>query len=63
MRGMILEKIGPLRKKLLGKDAEQDGKVINPFIRLVTERAAGSAPLCEVCDRGCTGRKVPGARW
>ena len=41
VRGMILEKIGPLRKKLLGKDAEQDGKVINPFIRLVTERAAG----------------------
>ncbi len=41
VRGMILEKIGPLRKKLLGKDAEHDGKVINPFIRLVTERAAG----------------------
>lgn len=41
VRGMILEKIGPLRKKLLGKDDEQDGKVINPFIRLVTERAAG----------------------
>jgi tetratricopeptide (TPR) repeat protein len=41
IRGMILEKIGPLRRRLLAGDEEKDGEVINPFIERVTERAAG----------------------
>ena len=41
IRGMVLEKIGPLRKKLLAGEKEQEDTVVNPFIRLVTERAAG----------------------
>ena len=41
IRGMILEKIGPLRKKLLVGDREEGDVVINPFIKLVTERASG----------------------
>jgi tetratricopeptide (TPR) repeat protein len=41
IRGMLLEKIGPLRKKLLGHDREQGDAVMNPFIDLVAQRAAG----------------------
>jgi len=41
IRTMILNKIGPLRKKLLVQDHEQGEQVINPFIELVTKRAAG----------------------
>jgi len=41
IRTMILNKIGPLRKKLLLQDHEQGEQVINPFIELVTKRAAG----------------------
>ncbi|MDG2443526.1 MAG: tetratricopeptide repeat protein, partial [Luminiphilus sp.] len=41
IRGMILEKIGPLRKKLLSGDKQQGDEVMNPFIELVAERAAG----------------------
>ena len=41
IRGMVLEKIGPLRKKLLAGDKERGELVVNPFIDLVTVRAAG----------------------
>ena len=41
IRGMILEKIGPLRKKLLGNDKEKEEEVVNTFIDQVAERAAG----------------------
>jgi tetratricopeptide (TPR) repeat protein len=41
IRGMILEKIGPLRKRLLAQDREKGDTVVNPFIELVTQRAAG----------------------
>ena len=41
IRTMILNKIGPLRKKLLVQDQEQGELVINPFIDLVANRAAG----------------------
>ena len=41
IRAMVLEKIGPLRKKLLAGDKEKGDSVINPFIDLVTVRAAG----------------------
>jgi tetratricopeptide (TPR) repeat protein len=41
IRGMLLEKIGPLRKKLLANDKEKDDEISNPFIDLVAKRAAG----------------------
>jgi hypothetical protein len=41
IRGMILNKIGPLRKKLLQQDKEDAGQVLNPFVSLVTQRAGG----------------------
>lgn len=41
IRGMLLDKIGPLRKKLLRQDQEQGGDVVNPFIEGVCERAQG----------------------
>jgi tetratricopeptide (TPR) repeat protein len=41
IRAMVLEKIGPLRKKLLVGDKEKGDSVVNPFIDLVTMRAAG----------------------
>ncbi len=41
IRTMILNKIGPLRKRLLVQDQDQGEQVINPFIELVTKRAAG----------------------
>ena len=41
IRAMVLEKIGPLRKKLLAGDKEKGDSVVNPFIDLVTMRAAG----------------------
>ena len=41
IRGMILEKIGPLRKKLIRQDLEKGEAVVNPFIDLVTHRADG----------------------
>lgn len=42
IRGMILDKIGPLRKALLGNDQEEkDELVSNSFISHVTECAAG----------------------
>jgi WD40 repeat protein len=41
IREMILEKIGPLRKKLLLNDQETGDQVVNPFISRVTNRAAG----------------------
>ena len=41
IRGMILEKIGPLRRRLVAGDLERGDSVVNPFIELVTERAAG----------------------
>ena len=41
IRGMILEKIGPLRKQLLAQDREKGNTVLNPFIELVIQRAAG----------------------
>jgi tetratricopeptide (TPR) repeat protein len=41
IRAMMLEKIGPLRKKLLAGDKEKGDAVVNPFIDLVTQRAAG----------------------
>ncbi len=46
IRGMLLEKIGPLRKKLLINDEEKVGdkahnEVSNPFVELVASRADG----------------------
>ena len=41
IRGMILEKIGPLRRRLVAGDLERGDSVVNPFIEKVTERAAG----------------------
>jgi len=41
IRGMILEKIGPLKKRLVSNDVERKGEVINPFIDLVAKRAEG----------------------
>ena len=41
IRGMILEKIGPLRKRLLAQDREKGNTVLNPFIELATRRADG----------------------
>ena len=41
IRGMILDKVGPLRKILLRQDNEAEGNVTNPFLTLVTKRANG----------------------
>ena len=41
IRGMLFEKIGPLRKKLLQKDKEIGEDIVNPFIELVAKRADG----------------------
>ena len=41
IRGMLLDKIGPLRKKLLQNDKEKGEGVVNPFIDLVAKRADG----------------------
>ena len=41
IRGMIMEKIGPLKKKLLLQDKENSGTIVNPFIDLVVEKADG----------------------
>ncbi len=41
VRGMILEKIGPLRKKLLQNDQEKGLDIINPFVAEVARRAEG----------------------
>ncbi len=41
IRGMILEKIGPLKKKLLAGEKEKDDRVISPFVDLVAQRADG----------------------
>lgn len=41
IRGMLLEKIGPLRKKLVQKDKEIGEDIVNPFIELVAKRADG----------------------
>ncbi len=41
VRTMLLEKIGPLRKRLVRNDREQDSVVVNPFIDRVSEYAAG----------------------
>ena len=41
IRGMILEKIGPLKKKLLSNDKEANEIIVNPFIDLVVNKAEG----------------------
>jgi len=42
IRGMFLNKMGPLRKQLLSKDREdENGQPVNDFISLVTRRAGG----------------------
>ena len=41
IREMVIEKIGPLRKRLLAQDQEKGDAVVNPFIEMVTQRAAG----------------------
>ncbi len=41
IRGMILEKIGPLKKKLLLNDKEANEIIVNPFIDLVVNKAEG----------------------
>ena len=41
IREMVIEKIGHLRKRLLAQDREKGDTVLNPFIELVTQRAAG----------------------
>lgn len=41
IRGMILDKIGSLRNRLLKNDHEEEGNVINPFISQVTRHAEG----------------------
>ena len=38
IRGMILEKIGPLKKKLLSNDKEANEIIVNPFIDLVVNK-------------------------
>jgi WD40 repeat protein len=41
IRTMLLEKIGPLRRRLLRGDGEDQGRVINPFVERVSRAAAG----------------------
>ena len=41
IRGMIIEKIGPLKKKLLSNDKESGETIVNPFIDLVAKQADG----------------------
>ena len=41
IRGMILEKIGPLKKKLLSNEKETGEAIVNPFIDLVVKQADG----------------------
>ena len=41
IRGMILEKIGPLKKKLLSNDKQNEDNVFNPFVDLVVKQAKG----------------------
>ena len=41
IRGMIIEKIGPLKKKLLSNDKEANEIIVNPFIDLVVNKAEG----------------------
>ena len=36
-----MEKIGPIKKKLLLQDEEYDGRIVNPFIDLVVKKADG----------------------
>ena len=51
IRGIIREQIGPLRKQLLAQNREKGNPVVNPFIELVTQRAAG-LPLYVRCVIG-----------
>ena len=41
IRAMLLEKIGPLRKRLLQNDREEGERIVNPFIARVAEAAQG----------------------
>jgi tetratricopeptide (TPR) repeat protein len=41
IRAMLMEKVGPLRKKLLKQDREEGATLVNPFIEKVCEHAAG----------------------
>ena len=44
IRAMILQRIGPLRKRLVRQDQEQGEQMVNPFIAKIT-RAAEGVPL------------------
>jgi WD40 repeat protein len=44
IRTMLLEKIGPLRKRLVSRDRDQGDAVVNPFVDRVAE-SAGGLPL------------------
>jgi WD40 repeat protein len=41
IRTMLLEKIGPLRKRLVGRDRDEGDRVVNPFIEKVADYAQG----------------------
>jgi hypothetical protein len=41
VRAMLVEKLGPLRRKLLRGDRDDDGRVTNAFVELVTRNARG----------------------
>ena len=41
IRSMLLEKVGPLRRRLIRNDEERGDEVVNPFIERVAERADG----------------------
>ena len=41
IRTMLIEKIGPLRRRLVSNDSELDGAVVNPFINKVAKSAQG----------------------
>jgi len=44
IRRMLLEKMGPMRKRLIRNDTERAGRVMNPFVSRVAE-CAGGLPL------------------
>ena len=41
LEAVILEKIGPLKKKLLSNEKETGEAIVNPFIDLVVKQADG----------------------
>jgi WD40 repeat protein len=41
VRALLLERTGPVRRRLIGRDKEFGGKVVNAFVDAVARRAAG----------------------